>query len=55
MGVVSRAGSQYTVLVSAFLALIVLLLAGYILKKKHDKSTTDSFYSGRQRAIPSGA
>jgi uncharacterized membrane protein len=43
MGVTSRAGSQYIVLVSAFLALIVLLLAGYILKKKHDKSTTILF------------
>jgi uncharacterized membrane protein len=46
MGVVSRAGSQYIVLVSAFLALIVLLLAGYILKKKHDKSTMILFTQG---------
>ncbi len=46
MGVISRPGSQYTVLVSAFLALLVLLLAGYILKKKYDKSTTILFTQG---------
>ncbi len=43
MGVVSRPGSQYIILVSAFLAFVVLLLAGYILKKKHDKSRTILF------------
>ena len=32
-----RQSSQNTVLVSAFLALIVLLLAGYLLKKRHEK------------------
>jgi uncharacterized membrane protein len=37
---VSQAKYQYAVLVSAFLALIVLLLAGYLLKKRHEKSTT---------------
>jgi uncharacterized membrane protein len=34
---VSRPGSQYTFLVSALLALIVLMLAGYFLKKSLDK------------------
>jgi len=37
---VSRPGSQYTVLVSAFLVLIVLLLAGYLLKRRHEKLAT---------------
>lgn len=39
-GPVSQAKYQYAVLVSAFLALIVLLLAVYLLKKRHKKSTT---------------
>lgn len=41
---VSRPASQYTVLVSAFLAIIVLMLAGYFLKKKHEKSTDTHFH-----------
>lgn len=45
---ISGASSQNTILVSAFLALIVLLLAGYFLKKKHEKSpeTTTLFPGG---------
>jgi len=42
----SPPGSQYTVLVSAFLAFIVLLLAGYFLKKRHEKSTAILFPEG---------
>ncbi|HET8687830.1 MAG TPA: MarR family transcriptional regulator, partial [Methanosarcina sp.] len=39
----SQENSKYIVLASAFLALIVLLLAGYFLKKRHDKSTNIIF------------
>ncbi len=42
-GPVSRPGSQYTVLVSVLLVLIVLLLAGYFLKKRHEKLATVFF------------
>lgn len=48
-GPVSRPGSQYTVLVSAFLAFIVLLLAGYFLKKRHPKSTDALYPEGNRQ------
>jgi uncharacterized membrane protein len=47
-GPVSRANSQYTVLVPAFLALVVLLLAGYLLKKRREKSTMVPLHKGKR-------
>ncbi|MDD2339998.1 MAG: MarR family transcriptional regulator [Methanosarcina sp.] len=45
---VSQPDSQYIFLAPAFLALIILLLAGYFLKKRHEKSET-FFYSEGDR------
>lgn len=47
-GPVSQVNSQYTVLVPAFLVLIGLLLTGYLLKKRHDKSATTPFPEGNR-------
>lgn len=45
---ISQPGSQYTFLTPTFLALVILLLAGYLFKKRHEKSKTIFYSEGKK-------